>query len=399
MATVHDVARDAGVSISTVSRSFDPRSKISPATRARVLAAAEELGYQPHPVARGLRTGRTHAVGLLVPDLGNPFFAAITKAVQARARAEGYEVFVADSDEDPDVEPELIRALAARTDGLLVASPRADAATLREALGGVTAVLLNRELPPATASANAGVAGAASAGAGAASTQGGERTSAAGPAGGAGSARTAAASAMAARPGAEVTAPRDAAPAVVPEIPAVTLDDADGVAQILGHLSSLGHREVGVAAGPTASWSGARRVAGLHAAAERWGVRLVELGEFRPHFAGGTQAADHALASGVTAVVVFNDLMALGVLDRLRQRGVDVPGEMSVVGYDDVPLATLVTPALTTVRVPLDRLGRRAVDLLLARLSGTTTAAGAQLPVELVIRGSAGTVPAGLPGR
>ncbi|RPF23097.1 LacI family DNA-binding transcriptional regulator [Myceligenerans xiligouense] len=334
MATVHDVARDAGVSISTVSRSFDPRSKISPATRARVLAAAERLGYQPHPVARGLRTGRTHAVGLLVPDLENPFFAAITKAVQARARAEGYEMFVADSDEDPDVEPELIRALAARTDGLLVASPRAEAETLRDALTGVTAVLLNRELPadPATAAA---------------------------------------------------TTP-------VPEIPAVTLDDADGAAQVLGHLSSLGHRAVGVAAGPPASWSGARRVAGLHAAAGRWDVRLVELGEFRPHFAGGTQAADHALASGVTAVVVFNDLMALGVLDRLRQRGVDVPGEMSVVGYDDVALATLVTPALTTVRVPLDRLGRRAVDLLLARLSGTTPTSGARLPVELVIRGSAG---------
>jgi LacI family transcriptional regulator len=167
---------------------------------------------------------------------------------------------------------------------------------------------------------------------------------------------------------------------------------------MLGHLRSLGHGTVGIAGGPTASWSGARRVAGLHAAADRWDVRLVELGEFRPHFAGGTQAADHALAAGVTAVVVFNDLMALGVLDRLRQRGVDVPGGMSVVGYDDVPLATLVTPALTTVRVPLDRLGRRAVDLLLSRLSGTTTATGAQLPVELIVRGSAGPASAGLPG-
>lgn len=345
MATVHDVARAAGVSISTVSRSFDPGSRISAGTRARVLSVAEKLGYRPHPVARGLRTGRTHAVGLLVPDLGNPFFAAITKAVQARARAEGYEVFVADSDEDPDVEPELIRALANRTDGLLVASPRAEADILRAALDGVAAVLMNRELPP--------VAG----------------------------------SPVAAEPPADV----------VPELPAVYLDDADGVAQIIGHLSALGHRVVGIAAGPVASWSGARRVAGLHAAAERWGVRLIELGDFRPHFAGGTQAADHALASDATAVVVFNDLMALGVLDRLRQRGVDVPSGMSVVGYDDVPLATLVTPALTTVRVPLDRLGRRAVDLLLARLAGSQVA-NAQLSVELVIRGSAGTAPAGPPG-
>ncbi|GAB4084628.1 LacI family DNA-binding transcriptional regulator [Myceligenerans cantabricum] len=368
MATVHDVARDTGVSISTVSRSFDPRSKISPATRARVLAAAEQLGYRPHPVARGLRTGRTHAFGLLVPDLANPFFAVVTKAVQARARAEGYEVFVADSDEDPDVEPELIRGLASRTDGVLVASPRAEADVLRDALDGVTAVLLNRELPALDAPAPDAPAPDVPA------------PDAAAP--------------NSAAPGAP--APDAPAPAA-PEIPAVTLDDADGVAQVLGHLSSLGHRTVGIAAGPTGSWSAARRVAGLHAAAGRWDVRLVELGAFRPHFAGGTQAADHALASDATAVVVFNDLMALGVLDRLRQRGVDVPGQMSVVGYDDVPLATLVTPALTTVRVPLDRIGRRAVDLLLARRAGTTVP-GVELSVELVIRGSAGTVPAGRRG-
>ncbi|GAA1848685.1 LacI family DNA-binding transcriptional regulator [Myceligenerans crystallogenes] len=384
MATVHDVARDAGVSISTVSRSFDPSSKISPATRARVLGAAEKLGYRPHPVARGLRTGRTHAVGLLVPDLGNPFFAAVTKAVQARARAEGYEVFVADSDEDPEVEPELIRALAIRTDGLLLASPRADAVSLYEALDGVIAVLLNRELPPPVAAAAPP-----------------EPSSERPPivpeqplvvSGGRPVALDARASVVA-----EGRSP--AASAVVPGIPAITLDDADGVAQILGHLSALGHRTVGIAAGPKASWSAARRVAGLHAAATRWDVRLIELGDFRPHFAGGIQAADHAVASPATAVVVFNDLMALGVLDRLRQRGIDVPGQMSVIGYDDVPLATLVTPALTTVRVPLDKLGRRAVDLLLARLSGTTAPAGAQLPVELVIRGSAGSAPEEPPGR
>jgi LacI family transcriptional regulator len=266
-----------------------------------------------------------------VPDLENPYFATVTKAVQARARAEGYEVFVADSDEDPDVEAELIGALAARTDGLVVASPRSGDEELRAALAGVTAVLASREL-------------------------------AAGPAD--------------------------------DETPCVSVDDADGVAQALGHLYALGHRKVGVAAGPSSSWSGGRRVAGLKAAAEQRDVELVELGTFQPYFAGGTQAADYALASGVTAVVAFNDLMALGILDRLRHRGVDVPGEMSVVGFDDVQLATLVSPALTTVHAPLARLGRRAVDLLLARLRGGTSASS-QLPVELTIRGSTGPVPAG----
>jgi LacI family transcriptional regulator len=334
MVTVHDVARAAGVSISTVSRALSSPERVAAETRERVTRVAAELGYRPNQAASGLRMGRTHAVGLLVPDLENPYFATVTKAVQARARAEGYEVFVADSDEDADAEAELIAALAARTDGLLVASPRSGDAELRAALVGVTAVLASREL-----TAGEGDAGA-------------------------------------------------------PEVPCVSVDDADGVAQVLGHLSALGHRKVGVAAGPASSWSGGRRVAGLIAAAERRDVELVELGSFQPYFAGGTQAGDHALASGVTAVVAFNDLMALGILDRLRHRGVDVPGEMSVVGFDDVQLATLVSPALTTVHAPLARLGRRAVDLLLARLRGGTPTSS-QLPVELTIRGSTGPVPAG----
>lgn len=331
MVTVHDVARAAGVSISTVSRALSNPERVAAETLERVTRVAAELGYRPNQAASGLRMGRTHAVGLLVPDLENPYFATVTKAVQARARAEGYEVFVADSDEDPDVEAELIGALAARTDGLVVASPRSGDAELRAALAGVTAVLASREL-------------------------------AAGPAD--------------------------------DETPCVSVDDADGVAQVLGHLYALGHRKVGVAAGPSSSWSGSRRVAGLKAAAEQRDVELVELGTFQPYFAGGTQAADYALAGGVTAVVAFNDLMALGILDRLRHRGVDVPGEMSVVGFDDVQLATLVSPALTTVHAPLARLGRRAVDLLLARLRGGTSASS-QLPVELTIRGSTGPVPAG----
>lgn len=333
MVTVHDVARAAGVSISTVSRALSNPERVAAETLERVTRVAAELGYRPNQAASGLRMGRTHAVGLLVPDLENPYFATVTKAVQARARAEGYEVFVADSDEDPDVEAELIGALAARTDGLVVASPRSGDAELRAALAGVTAVLANREL--------AGTSGAVS-----------------------------------------------------PEAPCISVDDADGVAQVLGHLYALGHRKVGVAAGPSSSWSGGRRVAGLKAAAEQRDVELVELGTFQPYFAGGTQAADYALASGVTAVVAFNDLMALGILDRLRHRGVDVPGEMSVVGFDDVQLATLVSPALTTVHAPLARLGRRAVDLLLARLRGGTSASS-ELPVELTIRGSTGPVPAG----
>lgn len=335
MANARDVARLAGVSVSTVSRALAHHSQVSAVTRERVTAIAAQLGYRPHTLARGLRLGRTHVLGLLVPDLENPSFASVTKGVHARARAAGYAVFVADSEEARSAEPTLLAEFAQRVDGVIVASPRSDDETLRRALGDLPHVLVNRD--------------------------------AAG-------------------------------------LPSVDADDADGVTQALGHLHALGHRTVAVAAGPTSSWSGTRRVEGLRRAAERLGnVTLVELGSFRPYFSGGFAAADHAVASGATAVVAFNDLMALGILDRLRGRGVRVPEDISVVGFDDVAFATLVSPALTTVRVPHIGLGQSAVDLLVGMLDDASSAgagAGAsdavaheQLPVELVIRGSSGVVP------
>jgi LacI family transcriptional regulator len=324
MVSARDVARMAGVSVSTVSRALTPGGQVSAATRDRVTDAASRLGYRPDPTARGLRLGRTHSIGLMVPDLENPYFASVTKGVQARARAAGYALFVGDSDEDPAAEPELVAEFARRVDGLLLASPRSDDATLQGAVAEIPAVLISRDID-----------GMAS----------------------------------------------------------VAVDDADGIAQVMGHLHALGHRRVGLAAGPANSWSGTRRVTGMRHAAELLDdVELVELGSFPPYFTGGIAAADHAVAREVTAVVTFNDLMALGVLDRLRGRGVRVPEDMSVVGFDDVPLATLVTPTLTTVRVPRAGLGRRAVDMLVAGIDGVDagTAARHRLPVEIVIRGSTG---------
>ena len=334
MANARDVAQLAGVSVSTVSRALTQTGEVSAATQERVAAAAAQLGYRPNTMARGLRLGRTHVLGLLVPDLENPSFASVTKGVHARARAAGYAVFVADSEEARSAEPTLLAEFAQRVDGVIIASPRSDDEALRRAVGDLPTVLVNR---------------------------------------------------------------------AVPGIPAVAADDTDGVAQVLGHLHALGHRKVAVAAGPSGSWSGTRRVAGLRQAAERLAdVELVELGSFRPYFSGGFAAADHAVASGATAVVAFNDLMALGILDRLRGRGVRVPEDMSVVGFDDVAFATLVSPAMTTVRVPHMGLGRSAVDLLVAILgagkdatadtAGDTnpTAHHEELPVELVIRGSTG---------
>jgi DNA-binding LacI/PurR family transcriptional regulator len=170
----------------------------------------------------------------------------------------------------------------------------------------------------------------------------------------------------------------------------VTGDNADGVRQALEHLHALGHRRVGYAGGPRTSWSDAARRAGLAAAAEHVQVEVVDLGSFRPGSAGGITAADQSLAAGVSAVLAFNDQLALGMLGRLAERGVPVPERLSVVGFDDIPVARLLAPSLTSVAVPAAELGRVAVDMLLADGAGDAwdTGGARTIPVELVVRRS-----------
>jgi LacI family transcriptional regulator/LacI family repressor for deo operon, udp, cdd, tsx, nupC, and nupG len=319
--TLRDVARAAGVSPATASRALSAPDLVAPERRELVQRVARELGYRPNRAARELITGRTGHLCLVVPDLENPFFSAVAKAVQARARTTGHAVVVADAEEDPQLEAELVAQLGAQADGVLLCSPRMSADDLADVAAGDRPVLLvNRE--------------------------------------GAG-------------------------------LPSVVVDNSDGVRQAVRHLHALGHRRLAYAGGPAGSWSDARRRDGL--AALDLGVEVVDLGAHAPVFAGGVAAADLALASGATAVLAHNDLMALGVLDRLRARGVRVPQDVSVVGFDDAPVATLVAPALTTVAVPLARLGRTAVDLLLTPRE--TTAPRTVLPVELVVRASTAPPP------
>lgn len=314
--TLRDVARAAGVSTATASRALSAPDLVSPERRELVRRVARELGYRPNRAARELITGRSGHLCLVVPDLQNPFFAAVAKAVQARARAAGHAVVVADTEEDPLLEAELVAQLGAQADGVVLCSPRMAGDDLAAAAAdGVPLLLVNRE--------------------------------------GAG-------------------------------LPSVVVDNRDGVRQAVRHLHALGHRRLAYVGGPAGSWSDARRRDGLADLAPD--VEVVDLGAHAPVFAGGVAAGDLVVASGATAVLAHNDLVALGVLDRLRGRGLRVPEDVSVVGFDDVPVATLVTPALTTVAMPLARLGRTAVDLLLGPRDDTVP--HAVLPVELVVRGT-----------
>jgi len=326
MATVKDVAERAGVSVSTVSRALSMPHLVSATTRARVVAAAEELGYQPNQAARGLRSGVTGNIGLVIPDIENPYFAAMTKGVQDRARKSGYSVFIADSDEDAELEAELIASIVKQVDGILLASPRASDDRILDLVGSKPTVVLNRQIDG---------------------------------------------------------------------LPSLLLDNSAGVVQVLDHLQALGHRKVAYAASPKSSWSGGERIEEMRRQAElRDDLEVVFLGNFQPFVSGGYQAADLAVASGATAMFAYNDLVAIGALERLRHRGIDVPGQMSVVGFDDVAFAELTFPTLTTISVPLRGMGRRAVDALTRIVAGSdNVSSSARADVELRIRQSTAPPP------
>jgi LacI family transcriptional regulator len=298
---------------------------VRPQTRERVLATAARLGYAPNRAARGLITGRTGNLGLIVPDIANPFFPALVKAAQARARARDYSVFLADTEEDPEAEQQLIRAMAKQVDGVIACSSRMSESRLREVAALTSLVLVNRRSPG---------------------------------------------------------------------VPAVWMDMGGGIRQAVEHLYALGHRHCVYLAGPRPSWSNRQRQKALAAIADRLGMGTTIIGPYDPSYDAGLRAADQALAEAPTAILAYNDLIALGVLARLADRGVAVPGDVSVIGFDDIHMARIASPPLTTVAAPTATVGAAAVDLLLGPRGAPPNGRQArEIKTELRIRSSTGPPP------
>jgi LacI family transcriptional regulator len=325
-ATIKDVARLAGVSQSSVSRTLATPDRVRAETRQRVERAVAQLGYHPNQLARGLSTGRTGLIGFVVPDIANPFFGGIVKASQRRARELGLSLLLADSEEDPVIEMDLVRALTKQVDGFVLCAPRAGDDDLRSVCDGIPAVLLNRR---------------------------------------------------------------------VGQLPSIVFDNADGIRQALAHLAALGHRSVAYVAGPRTSWVNRERLRAVRTIAAGMNLGSVEAASVSPDFEGGVAAADLVLASSATSVIAYNDMVALGLISRLAARGVRVPDDISIIGFDDIPAAALVTPALTTVSQPEDQCGRAAIDLLANLLNDVERPAGvrASVPTRLIVRASTGITP------
>lgn len=177
---------------------------------------------------------------------------------------------------------------------------------------------------------------------------------------------------------------------VITGIPSVVTDNTRGVRRAVEHLAGLGHATIGYVAGPEASWADGMRWRGMREAAEQLDVRVQRFGPFAPTLAGGAEAAGVIGTSSVTAVVTYNDLVAIGLMRGLAAAGVKVPRDVSVVGFDDIFGAELCSPALTTVAAPLTALGRFAVQTLLTGMTSRTPprVRPALLPAELVVRES-----------
>ncbi|MFI6325887.1 LacI family DNA-binding transcriptional regulator [Nonomuraea sp. NPDC050556] len=322
--TIRDVARESGVHVSTVSRTFSAPHLVNAETRTRVLAVAEGLGYRPNRAARALTTGRTHNLGLIVADIANPFFPPLIKAAQAQARERDYHVFVADTDEDPLLEQELIETLSKQVDGVLLCSPRLSNRVIERLRAQVPFVVVNRRVKGLTT---------------------------------------------------------------------VLMDVGQGARAAIEHLTGLGHRRVALLTGPPGSWTSEEMHAAATSAASGL-AELVVLGPNEPTVRGGTAAAGAVVASGVTGVLCYNDLVALGLIEGLRDLGRSVPDDLSVVGVDDSLPGRLNRPKLSTITMPTAAAGRMAVDLLLAAVGQGEDAAPtlARLETDLVVRESTGPV-------
>ncbi|MGJ9412720.1 LacI family DNA-binding transcriptional regulator [Aeromicrobium sp. CF4.19] len=321
--TIYDVAREAGVATSTVSRAFSDPQRVGRATRERVLQVAAELDYRPNPHARALLSGRHHTVAMVVSDITNPHYFELIRGAESRARSSGYTLVLVNGEESARVEMNQIQRLVSSVDGFVLAASRLPDDELRQVASQRPVVLVSRELP-----------GLAS----------------------------------------------------------VVLDHDEGCRHIVEHLGSLGHRELVYLAGPREAWMAAKRWSALQDAAHDLGLGARRIGPFTPKVSQGGAAADGALNTGCTAIVAHNDLLAIGVMQRLAERGVKVPEDMSVVGFDDIFASDLCTPSLTTLGGVHVDAGRTAVELLMeAAGSGVTgEAPRVALPTELVLRRSTG---------
>ena len=326
--TIVDVAQRAGVSRSTVSRVLNGNTRVDPKLAARVRRVVKELSYQPNRVARSLRLRYNRVWALVISDIRTgPFFAEVVRGVEDSAHEAGYSMFLCNADEDPVKEAGYLRLAVAENVAGVIVTPAGPETDLKPLLdSGIPVVLADRKLP-------------------------GE------------------------------------------PVDTVVSDNVAGARKAVAHLLENGYRRVACIAGPLQTTTGSERVLGYRAALDEHSIgfdeKLLRIGDFRE--AGGEKAMCDLLGQRPRpdAVFICNNRMAIGALSAIEAAGLKVPGDIAVVGYDELSWAPLLGTALTTVGQGAYDLGHESARLLLSRLDGYTgVPRTVVLPVSLNVRGS-----------
>jgi LacI family transcriptional regulator len=338
--TLHEVARRAGVSAMTVSRVVNGRGSVDSETRQRVEEAIQALDYVPNRIARGLISQKTQTIGIIVPDIVNPFFAPVVRGAESAARKAGYRVLLCNSEGDLRLEREYIEDLVAhRVEGLLLApaSDRSRSSILSLLRGGFPLVLIDRALPDA-------------------------------------------------------------------DCDLIVSDNAQGARRLIEHLIAIGHREIAHVSDAEDTSTGRERLRGYSEALEAAGIPFQPELVIRTTVdrIGGYRAAQEILARDPlpTAIFAVNNMTAVGTMEALRERNLSVPKDMGLVCFDDVEHLAVLSPILTVIDQPAETFGSLGVQLLLERMTGKANSRPRRiiLQTDLIVRQSC-CVGSGVPVR
>jgi LacI family transcriptional regulator len=332
MVTIRDVARAAGVSIATASRAINDSELVAGATRTRVRDVAAQLCYSPHGAARSLITSRTHTIGILLPDLYGEFFSEMIRGIDQTAQREGFHCLLASARHTGPLLESALRSMRGRVDGLILMSPEFTGELSRRTLPeGFPVVLVH--CPPSEL-----------------------------------------------------------------HFDSLLVANDEGARAMVRHLAGLGHQRIAIIRGAEGNFDAAERLRGYREALAEYGLPALGAREAGGDFSeeSGANAVRALLALPVaerpTAIFAANDCMAIGALSALRAAGLRVPEDMALGGFDDIPMARFMTPALTSVHVDISALGASAAARLLDLLQGRAGPAPYRetFATTLVVRESCG---------
>ncbi len=326
--TSHDVAKKAGVSVATVSRVLNSSPLVTEAARRKVLRAVKELNYQPNRAAQRLRAGRSRVIGLIISDIQNPFFTSVVRGIEDVAYQHGYSLVLCNSDEDPEKEKLYINVMRSEdVAGVILASASEANPQVDDLIAhNIPIVAIDRQIDDR-------------------------------------------------------------------QIDSVLATNIEGARAAVAHLIELGHRCIGYIGLPLTRTPGKERYEGYQRALSDHRLPVssdyVRLADAKQP--GGYASTRDLLKQQpcVTALFVANNLMTLGALDAIRERGLKIPDDISIIGFDDMPWANLLQPPLTAIAQPTYELGQRAAELLLGRLKERNKPVTHEhLETRLIVRGS-----------